>query len=61
MSEPIFDVHCHFPRNWQDPDAQDNEKAIDERADALRSAGVVKASLLCGGRFGLGYEESITF
>ena len=59
MANPIFDVHCHFPRNWQDPDSQDNAKAIDERADALRAAGVVKASLLAGVRFGLSYEERL--
>ena len=55
----IFDVHCHFPRNWEDPDNPDHERSIDERADALRSAGVVKANLLCGGRFGMEYEEAI--
>lgn len=61
MSHPIWDVHCHFPRNWENPDDQDHAKAIDERADALRAAGVVKASLLCGGRFGLSYEESLVY
>lgn len=59
MKPAIWDVHCHFPRNWEDPDSQDHAKALDERADALRASGVVKASLLCGGRFGLSYEESI--
>jgi predicted TIM-barrel fold metal-dependent hydrolase len=58
---PIWDVHCHFPRNWDNPDDMDNAKAIDERADALRAAGVVRASLLCGGRFGLSYEESLEY
>lgn len=61
MSHPIWDVHCHFPRNWENPDDQDHAKAIDERADALRAAGVVKASLLCGGRFGLTHEESLVY
>ncbi|GMU41364.1 MAG: hypothetical protein AMXMBFR23_22300 [Chloroflexota bacterium] len=61
MSHPIWDVHCHFPRNWENPDDQDHAKAIDERADALRAAGVVKASLLCGGRFGLSYEDSLVY
>ena len=61
MAEKIWDVHCHFPRNWQDPDNYDPAKEIDLRADALRSAGVVKASLLSGGRMGLGYDESLTF
>ncbi|MDA1241386.1 MAG: amidohydrolase family protein [Chloroflexi bacterium] len=61
MKPPIWDVHCHFPRNWENPDEQDHAKAIDDRADALRAAGVVKASLLCGGRFGLSYEEALTY
>lgn len=57
---PIWDVHCHFPRNWDNPDAEP-EQVIDERADALRAAGVTRASLLCGGRFGLTYEQSLSF
>jgi len=57
----IWDVHCHFPRNWENPEAQEHEKAIDARADALRSAGIARASLLCGGRFGLSYEDSLTY
>ncbi|MDA1004282.1 MAG: amidohydrolase family protein [Chloroflexi bacterium] len=57
----IWDVHCHFPRNWENPDDQEHEKSIDARADALRAAGVTRASLLCGGRFGLSYEESLTY
>lgn len=61
MKPPIWDVHCHFPRNFEDPDDQDHAKAIDERADALRAVGVTKASLLCGGRFGLAYEESLDY
>lgn len=61
MAEKIWDVHCHFPRNWEDPDSSDHAKEIDLRAEALRAAGVVKASLLCGGRFGIGYDESLTF
>ncbi|MDA0351921.1 MAG: amidohydrolase family protein [Chloroflexi bacterium] len=57
----IWDVHCHFPRNWQDPDNFDPAKEIDARADALRAAGVTRASLLCGGRFGMAYDESLTY
>ena len=57
----IWDVHCHFPRNWQDPDNFDPAKEIDLRADALRAAGVVRASLLSGGRFGMDYEESLIY
>lgn len=55
----IWDVHCHFPRDWENPDNPDRERLLDERAEALRAAGVTRASLLSGGRFGFSYEESI--
>jgi predicted TIM-barrel fold metal-dependent hydrolase len=55
----LWDVHCHFPRNWENPDDAQYERMIDARADALRAAGVTRASLLSGGRFGLSYEESL--
>ena len=48
MTEKIWDVHCHFPRNFEDPEA-DPAIALDARADALRAAGVTRASLLSGG------------
>ena len=44
----IWDVHCHFPRNFDQADA-DPAIALDARADALRAAGVTRASLLCAG------------
>jgi predicted TIM-barrel fold metal-dependent hydrolase len=55
----IWDVHCHFPRNFENPAEEKHEQLIDSRADALRAAGVTRASLLCGGRFGLTYEECL--
>ena len=55
----LWDVHCHFPRDWEQPDGGDMVRLIDARADALRSAGVTRASLLSGGRFGPGYEEAL--
>ena len=61
----IWDVHCHFPRNFMaaqgEPD--DPAKNIDERAGALRAAGVTRASLLSGGgRTGeLTYEDCLTY
>lgn len=55
----IWDVHCHFPRSWEATEPVDNAKLLDTRADALRAAGVTRASLLCGGRFGIAYDESI--
>lgn len=59
----IWDVHCHFPRNWEDPDNNDHTAAIDSRADALRAAGVVRASVLSGGRaeFGPTHDEALTY
>ena len=44
----IWDVHCHFPRNFDQADA-DPVIALDARAEALRAAGVTRASLLCAG------------
>jgi len=57
----IWDVHCHFPRNWEQPEEAEYERLIDERADALRTAGVTRASLLCGGRMGIAYEDAIAY
>ncbi|MSQ31126.1 MAG: hypothetical protein EXR64_03750 [Dehalococcoidia bacterium] len=62
----IWDVHCHFPRNFDGDGEPDYARLIDERADALRAAGVVKASLLSGGRGGPmrpgpSYEESLVY
>lgn len=57
----IWDVHCHFPRDWQNPEGTDHAKLVDARADALREAGVTRASLLCGGRFGIPHDEAIEF
>jgi hypothetical protein len=57
----IWDVHCHFPRNFENPAEEQHERIIDSRADALRAAGVTRASLLCGGRMGLSYEDSLVY
>ncbi|MGE0540554.1 MAG: amidohydrolase family protein [Dehalococcoidia bacterium] len=54
----IWDVHVHFPLNWQQPDADPSER-LEPLAEALQKAGVVRASLLSGGRFGLTHEEAI--
>jgi predicted TIM-barrel fold metal-dependent hydrolase len=42
----IWDIHVHFPRNFQKPD-EDPQAALDHMAERLRETGVVKASLLC--------------
>jgi hypothetical protein len=57
----IWDVHCHFPRDWEHPERADHAQLIDRRADALRAAGVVRASLLCGGRFGIPHDASLEY
>ena len=62
----IWDVHCHFPRNFDGTGEPDYARLLDERADALRAVGVVKASLLSGGRMGgprpgPSYEECLEY
>ena len=62
MVDQLWDVHCHFPRAGDDPGGPDHAKDIDQRADALREAGVTRASLLCGGRMSpLSYDDALTF
>jgi uncharacterized protein len=70
----IWDIHVHFPRGGpqqQNRAAQEQSPggppgpppdpavAVDHLAEKLREVGTVKASLLCGGRFGLTHEQSI--
>lgn len=54
----IWDVHVHYPFNWQQPDADPSER-LGPLAEALTKAGVVRASLLSGGRFGPTHEVAI--
>jgi predicted TIM-barrel fold metal-dependent hydrolase len=57
----IWDVHVHFPINWQQPDADPAER-LPLLAEAFARAGIVRASILSGGgRFGLGptHEQAI--
>jgi hypothetical protein len=54
----IFDVHIHFPRNWENPD-QDPAPMVDRLAEVASAAGVTKACLLTGGRFGPNYERGM--
>jgi predicted TIM-barrel fold metal-dependent hydrolase len=56
----IFDVHMHFPRNWEQPDA-DPGPLIENLYEHAKAAGITKANLLCGGRFGISHEESIKY
>ena len=54
----IWDIHVHFPRNFQQPDTV-GQANVDHLAERLRETHVVKASLLCGGRFGLSHERCL--
>ena len=54
----IFDVHMHMPRDWEKPDA-DPEPMVDRIVEVATTAGVTKACMLSGGRFGPGYERAI--
>lgn len=54
----IWDVHCHFPRNWQEPDAP-SEPLLERLAERAYAAGIRRSCLLSGGRFGRPHDESI--
>ncbi|MBI5284639.1 MAG: amidohydrolase family protein [Chloroflexi bacterium] len=54
----IFDIHMHFPRNWEQPDANP-KPLVDNLYRRAAAAGITKANLLCGGRFGISHEASI--
>ena len=59
----IWDVHCHFPLDWDNPEGADHQQQIDARAAALRAAGVTRASVLCGGRNlpGPSHDEALQY
>lgn len=54
----IFDVHIHFPRDWEKPDA-DPAPLVERLAEVASAAGVTKGCVLTGGRFGPGHERGI--
>ncbi|HYM16212.1 MAG TPA: amidohydrolase family protein [Dehalococcoidia bacterium] len=54
----IFDIHMHFPRNWEKPDA-DPAPPVQHLYEQAKAAGITKANLLCGGRFGISHKDSI--
>jgi len=54
----IFDIHVHFPRNWENPD-EDQAPMVDRLAELATAAGITKACMLTGGRFGPGYERGM--
>lgn len=54
----IFDVHIHFPRNWEKPD-EDPAPLVDRLAEIATNVGITKGCMLTGGRFGPSYERGI--
>ena len=54
----IFDVHIHFPRNWEKPE-EDPAPLVDRLAEIAQKVGITKGCVLTGGRFGPGYERGI--
>ena len=54
----IFDIHVHFPRNWENPD-EDPEPMVERLAEIATNVGIWKACMLTGGRFGPGYERGM--
>ncbi len=54
----IFDVHIHFPRNWEKPN-EDPAPLVERLAEIATSAGITKGCVLTGGRFGPSYERGI--
>lgn len=54
----IFDIHMHFPRDWEKPNA-DAKPLVENLYRRAKEAGITKANLLCGGRFGISHEDSI--
>lgn len=54
----IFDVHIHFPRNWEKPD-EDQAPMVERLAEVATAAGIAKACVLTGGRFGPTYERGM--
>lgn len=54
----IFDVHIHYPRNWEQPD-QDAEPMVDRLAQVATDAGITRGCMLSGGRFGPSHERAM--
>jgi len=54
----IFDVHIHFPRDWENSEA-DPAPLLDRLYEVAQNAGITKGCLLTGGRFGPTYERGI--
>jgi len=54
----IFDIHVHFPRNWDAPD-EPRAPMVERLAEVATEIGLTKACILTGGRFGPSYEEGI--
>jgi hypothetical protein len=54
----IFDIHMHFPRNWEKPE-EDPTSLVENLYEHAIAAGITKANFLCGGRWGISHEDAI--
>ncbi|HMO53124.1 MAG TPA: amidohydrolase family protein [Tepidiformaceae bacterium] len=54
----IFDIHIHFPRNWENPE-EDPAPMVDRLAEIATQVGITKGCMLTGGRFGPTYERGM--
>jgi hypothetical protein len=54
----IFDVHIHFPRNWESPE-DDPAPMVERLAEVASQSGITRACMLTGGRFGPSYERGM--
>lgn len=60
MYPRIFDTHVHFPMNWEDPSA-DPAPLVEHLMERLQAAGIVKAALLSGGRWGMEHKRCLPY
>jgi uncharacterized protein len=54
----IFDTHVHFPRNWENPEA-DPSGPVEKLFERLAECNIQKAALLSGGMWGPSYEACL--
>ena len=53
----IWDTHVHFPFDWEHPET-DPTPRVEKLVEVMADQGIVKASVLSGGRFGPDHEAA---
>lgn len=56
----IWDTHVHFPFNWREPES-DPTPRVETLVEVMASEGIVRASVLSGGRFGPDHEAALGY